>query len=168
MTVKPKVDYTMRPHIVANIVKTFGCGQPVIDAFANGENARFGRHWGPTGEEPDAFNVSWAAAGLLWVNPPWSEMWRVCDKIVKERPHVILIVPDWRDAAWFGLLKHLRDEEIYFPKGMHLFVDMPAVKWGVWAFLFKSYAKIATLEIKPPTTSAKRRTRLKRQRQGQN
>ena len=79
---------------MAKIVAHFGEGVPQCDAFANASNHRFPIWWGCGGVVSDAFPQDWGKI-YLWINPPFSQIVRVIDKLVRDRARAILIVPFW-------------------------------------------------------------------------
>ena len=56
-------------------------GTPLIDVFATPSNARCPVFWDPS---TNAFEKNWKAQGLLWINPPFSEMGATVDKIADD------------------------------------------------------------------------------------
>ena len=74
-------DYAVRKEWVAKIVAHFGEEVPQCDAFANATNHHFPIWWGCGGVVPDAFPQVWGRI-YLWINPPFSQIVHVIDKLV--------------------------------------------------------------------------------------
>jgi hypothetical protein len=143
--VKPKPrwkreTYAVRMHYVEEIVSRLGCQTPCLDAFSLAESKRFERWWGPDSEEvQDAFSVKWthSSCGMLWANPPFSEIQRVVHKLKVDHGHAILVVPKWETAAWWLPLQDLVIRMIEYPAKTKLFelVGMdcyvPSTRWPV-------------------------------------
>ena len=88
-------DYQVDPRLVPLILEALGSPPPVGDAFARPHNALFRQRWGV---EADAFVHSWRPSllGPLWLNPPFSQLSAVEQKIRREGAYVVLICPGWR------------------------------------------------------------------------
>ena len=43
----------------------------------------------------------------LYANPPWTLIGKVLNKITKDGSRVMLVIPHWREAPWYGLLMEL-------------------------------------------------------------
>lgn len=73
---------------------------PEIDCFSTKESAKCDKWWGPgsiLGE--DAMAENWAGKHL-WINPPFSRLRCVVDKIISDQTHAILIMPEWPRCHW--------------------------------------------------------------------
>ena len=89
-------DWQLNPGAAKRLWSVFGT--PEIDAFATQQNALLDEFW--TAED-DALNQNWTNR-FLWMNPPWRIIKRISDKILEEKPKVILICP-----------KHIIPNELY-------------------------------------------------------
>ena len=85
--------YMVKKKFVEEIVGDFG--NPSIEAFADPETHLFPVWWGEGGVQQNAFDQSWdfGKTGLLWMNPPFSMMDRVVEKIKSDMAQCILICP---------------------------------------------------------------------------
>jgi hypothetical protein len=132
-------DYAVRAPHVQTILDHFGL-TPTRDCFANPENRRFEKWWGPGSPEgEDAFLQDWGPEkGLLWMNPPFNIFPQVLEKVRRDQAHVIMIVPAWRRQKFFRLVQEMALDFLKFPKGTHLFErEGKAVRgtdWDVFAF----------------------------------
>ncbi len=69
---------------------------PERDAFANKENKRFKKWYGEGSPDgTDAFEKN-LGGELLWINPSFNLFPRVLDKIVRDKAHAVMIVPNWK------------------------------------------------------------------------
>ena len=85
----------VRDHICA-----FAGFFPRIDAFAERGNSRCPFYWDM---HMDAFKQYWGRH-KLWMNPPFSRLSEVVDKVFEDKASGILIVPVWPSQVWFHLL----------------------------------------------------------------
>ena len=109
------------------------------DCFANTENSLFERFWGPGSPDgEDAFEQSWGE-GVLWMNPPFDLFDRVLDKILRDKAHTILLVPQWQKRKFYHRAQGLALDCLTFPVGAKLFErqgrPVGGIKWPVTIFL---------------------------------
>ena len=71
-----------------------------VDAFAPAKQHLLPRFWDPV---KDAFCQDWSQ-DVLWMNPPFSLLEEVLDKIVREGAQGVLVVPVWTSLPWFDIL----------------------------------------------------------------
>lgn len=74
-----------------------------MDAFACKENAKLPRFWTKTN---DAFSKDWSFE-VLWLNPPFSQMETVVQKILLQQAQGILVIPCWKRYLWFTFLESI-------------------------------------------------------------
>ena len=135
------------------MVEALQVGTPVIDVFAQPSNARCPKFWS---KSDSAFEHSWKAQGLLWMNPPFSKFEEVVNKIEAEGPECLLLVPNWPSAPWFKKVQDLSAKAHFFPAGSRLFETDEGkagpTRWGTWVFYIPSpeTAFISILTIKNP------------------
>ena len=87
-------DYAVRASIVHDVITHFGV-QPTWDGFANAENKRFHKWWGPGslyGE--DAFEQNWAEE-VNWMNPLFDLFPIILENVSRDQAHVLLVLPGW-------------------------------------------------------------------------
>ena len=75
--------------------------------------------WGPDSEAfaVNAFSLDWSLLNLnIYAFPPFSLIDRVLDKIIRERPNILLITPYWPTQPWFPtLLTLVKGQPIRLP-----------------------------------------------------
>ena len=77
--------------------------EPTVDAFASKGNNKLQGFWN---RSDDAFKQDWSEE-LLWMNPPFSKLDQIVQKILLDEAQGILIVPCSHRHSWFtvrGLL----------------------------------------------------------------
>jgi hypothetical protein len=68
----------------------------------------------------NAFSKDWSTLPPMYANPPFSLLGRVLQKIITERPSIMLIAPEWPSRPWWPLL--LQADQIYrLPRSSRLF-----------------------------------------------
>lgn len=86
-------------------------GKPHIDLFASAHNYQCKHYvslhadnkaWGT-----NAFTLNWSNLHVL-IFPPFSLIGRVINKVNRDRPVGILIVPDWPSQPWYPSLRNLQ------------------------------------------------------------
>lgn len=89
----------------------------------------------------DAMEQSWVD-GNLWVNPPFSKIELVLDKIVKDKATGVVILPVWRNQQWWATAMERANEVFLLPPNAGLFspgrIQTPNARphWRVAAFRF--------------------------------
>ena len=127
---------TVRDHICA-----FAGFQPVVDAFADHNNARCPYYWD---ESMDAFQQDWGKH-ILWINPPFSMLPAVVEKIFQDQASGIIVVPVWPSQAWFHKLNACAvawwdlppDKPIYMTRGG--ITIQPRRNWRTRAVIFNAF-----------------------------
>ena len=141
--------YTVTNNIRDKIVNFAGF-TPTVDAFASETNKRFPKHW------EDAFGEDWSSE-ILWMNPPFSMLSDVLDKICLEQARGILVVPEWPSQAWYHVLGAISVDWWEIPHDLPLFqteggVPLPQKNnWHTRAVVFDALAYNKFLQ-KPKTT----------------
>ncbi|EPS62093.1 hypothetical protein M569_12700, partial [Genlisea aurea] len=129
----PGEDYAFLADKFHDVVQALGVGEPKVDVFASPANARCTTCWNP---ENSAFAKQWGAQGLLWINPPFSQLSEVVNKIETDGAECLLVCPDWSARPWFAKAQLLCAKAHFYPPGSRLFeTDKgPAgpTRWGVW------------------------------------
>ena len=114
------VDYFVRTPVVDEIISFFGV-KPELDAFASFSNRRCEKWWGPGSPHgEDAFSQSWSNQ-VLWLNPPFDLLGRVLEKIIADRAHGILVLPDWPRRRYLPKAQDLCMHFIQYPRGFKFF-----------------------------------------------
>ena len=120
---------------------------PEIDVFATVQNARFEKHWTV---EDDAFIQDWSQS-TLWINPPFSRLTSVVDKIVLEASHGVMIVPVWTRFDWWALLGHIAVNWWDIPPDAPFFQDEngnmlpPRPGWNIRVVQFDAFGALEQL-----------------------
>jgi len=112
--------YRLRPHLLHQVLGMSGL-RPEIDAFSCADTKNCDRFWGP--ESPDgcdAFDQRWDQH-ILWFNPPYSKMERVVNKILNDKTHGIVVVPEWTTKTWWQPLQRLVVWRWRLPAGTRAF-----------------------------------------------
>ena len=109
-----------------------------MDVFASKENTRCPEFWD---EGVDAFTQPWKQGRALWINPPFSRLPEVVDKIATEGVRCFLVCPNWPTQKWFALAHEKMTQAYFFPAGSRIFetAEGPSgpTHWGVWVLYFK-------------------------------
>lgn len=132
-----------RPMVNDMLMRLAGRGgqalKPTVDAFGDQELHVCDKWWGPGSEVPDSFKVNWAAEPLLWLNPPFSLMSRVIQKIKEDQATCVLVCPHWTTEPWFQDVMKMSKRSYFYKKGTQLFEVMdgivPGIRWPVWVLL---------------------------------
>ena len=128
--------YAVQPSRVEEITTALEV-VPTVDAFSEGGTARFPRWWGPgSPETTDAFSRPWTSE-VLWVNPPFASYPKILEKIVEDRAHAVLIMPEWHKQDFFHKAKNLEIRSVRFDCHQGLFEvrgkPLPLLRWPVQA-----------------------------------
>ena len=88
----------------------------------------------------DAFNQDWSGL-FLWINPPFSLLDEVVEKIITTDVRAVLIMPDWKHRKFWSKIQALVVEEYHIPAGSRLF-ELPDRKlrptqWASWGYYVK-------------------------------
>ena len=125
---------------MVEILQRLGVETPSVDAFVDTELNLCPRWWGPgSSETENAFDRNWGDESLLWMNPPFSLLPRVVDKIHKDGARVVLIMPLWEDREFFTKIQPMILRKCVYPEGSKVFEQkrkaMPGIRWPVWCVL---------------------------------
>jgi hypothetical protein len=122
-------------HILAHLDVKFE--DLVVDAFANQWNHRVRVWFGPGGIVEDAMTANWKGIGLMWMNPPYSKLAEIIDKIDRERARCVLVVPAWTTEPWWTKLQQMIYKKYWYRVGTSIFElngrEVEGVKWPVVA-----------------------------------
>ena len=116
-------EWKLNEEVFQSIVDIWG--SPDVDMFASRLNAQLDRYvsWGPDpdAEAIDAFSLNWHDE-FMFLNPPFSLLPRVIQKLEMDKGRAILIAPIWKTQAWFaGLTNLLIDNPLKLPRMHRLF-----------------------------------------------
>ena len=130
---------------VRDAICDFAGFTPSVDAFAERGNARFNKFWD---KEADAFRQTWGKH-KLWMNPPFSMLPAVVDKILHDEASGIIIVPVWPKQAWFHTLSPVDvtwwdlppDQPVFMSRGG---ITLPPRRtWRVRAVVFDALGTLS-------------------------
>ena len=131
--------YQVKLSVVEDALHQLGQLQPDTEVFADPRLHMFPRWLGPGSSTPDAFAIPWSDLGLLWCNPPFSQLGKVVSKIRADKARAVLIVPNWQGHQWFQEARDMTQKRVFYPEGSKVFEvehgRVGGVKWGVWALL---------------------------------
>ena len=102
------------------------------------------------------------------VQPPFSDLDAVLEKIKKDEATAILIAPDWRNQKYYSAMWEIAVNYYYYMARQSIFEldNVPAgpTKWGIWAVLLDGWKKseLAPAQTMRDTTSKKRRSRRRK------
>ena len=102
ITDENKDDWKLNPDLFSYVSKQFG--ECSIDAFASENNSHLERFWT---KKADVFSKNWGKEPRLWINPPFSMINEVIQKIKEDGATATLITPNWDNAKWFKLAEQL-------------------------------------------------------------
>ena len=140
-------DWQLHPRLFEDYEDRWG--PHTIDRFASANNThctRFNSRWlDPKTEAVDALARPWRVhpvTGALersWLNPPWSELPDVIQKLREEGAAATVVAPCWASASWFPDLMEMSTEVDVLPpesdmfllgkRGSHAPLDKPG--WSV-------------------------------------
>ena len=106
-------------------------GQHTIDRFASNQNShlkRFNsRFWEPGSEGIDALAQDWHCENNF-INPPWTLLPKVVEKIIQEKAWATVVAPVWPSQHWFQKLQTIvADTPIFLPRDKQTFIYMGAL-----------------------------------------
>jgi hypothetical protein len=131
---------------VKEILFRLNVEEPTLDAFATEENHRFPTWFGRGGVVADSFTASWGAVPLLWANPPYSQLDRVVEKVIGERARAVLVVPGWREEAWWKRLQPYVKKSWHYAVKTEVFElagkRVEGIRWPLWAYLVDARAAV--------------------------
>jgi hypothetical protein len=98
----------------------------------------------------NAFSRDWSALPPMYANPPFSLLGRVLQKIVAERPSILLIAPEWPSRPWWPLL--LEADQIYrLPRSSRLFSFLGRfhypLKWSPLVAVFLARHSRSSIQV---------------------
>ena len=115
---------------------------PEVDVFAQKENAQFPEYWTP---QDDAFSKDWGDGRFLWMNPPFSKLHQVVQKIIMDQARGIIVVPVWKQQQWFWALGEVAVDWWDIPQDTPIFKDNTGTVfpqrpgWTTRVILFDAY-----------------------------
>jgi hypothetical protein len=93
----------------------------------------------------DAFSINWSRLPPLYANPPFSLLGRVLQKILEDRPEIMLIAPLWQSRPWYPMLLQA-DQLFRLPRFKNLFSflgkEFRAPNWQAVVAIFRRHPKI--------------------------
>ena len=142
---KCKAAWHTETYVVLNDVRDQICAFagfiPLIESFASNTNACCYYYWD---KNDDAFTKNWGEH-KLWLNPPFSRLQEVVDKIFNDTASGILIVPVWPSKTWFHLLGLIAITWWDLPEDKPIFMTeggttlRPSTSWRTRAVIFDAF-----------------------------
>lgn len=131
--------YACRQGIINDILMRLSLPKPSVDMFSDEQNARFEKRCGPGADIEDAFQVDWGRQGLMWMNPPYSQLQKTVNKMIVDRGVGIMLLPDWRSCQWWTDIQPYVVKRHWYAPGVKVFevagTDFSeGTKWPVWAY----------------------------------
>ena len=130
--------YMVRRPMVNDILMRLRAGTPSVDGFGDSQLHVWPRWWGPgSAEAQDAFGVYWGNEPLLWLNPPFTMLNAVVNKLREDHGVAILIMPHWCNQHFYEAIKPFVKRKHYYDAGTKLFETesgpVGGTAWPVWA-----------------------------------
>ena len=129
--------YSIARYIAKDLIRKYN---PTTDAFASSWNHILPEWWSwrhhPGASAVDAFAQRWKIRGkLLYINPPWTLIPKVLQKLIRDQATAVIVVPDWPGVAYRKLLTTgwVKVERLEPHRGMFWTntKPMPAPRWGL-------------------------------------
>ena len=141
---KPFENNQVRPHMLADIFLRLKLvrERPSVDAFASPELHLFSVWFGPGSlyfSDDISFTVDWLTKDLRWMNPPFSRLKEVVDKLYHDQARAVLVFSHWTSHEWFNKLRYITKEKYDYRPGTKLFESqsgpMPGTRWPCYVAL---------------------------------
>ena len=115
----PRSNWMLNPKLFHKINQLY---KHDCDAFATASNTQIpNAYW--TFEE-DAFKQDWTGK-RLWINPPWSLIDKVIDKLIQDQAVATIITPKWDNKKWYNKLRAISiASPIILPRSHDLFLPL--------------------------------------------
>ena len=84
-------DYAVREPVLQDVLRELQLRRPDRDLFSSETNRRCPKFFN---EADRALERPWTGE-FFWCNPPFSLLTLVVEKILSERPEILIVVPDW-------------------------------------------------------------------------
>ena len=98
--------------------------KPSADMFASRTHHQlpryFSRHPDPQAVATDAFRQNWQAEHQPYINPPWSLINQVIQKLCREGVRAMLVIPEWPNAKWYPKLCRITEKMILLTEPCYL------------------------------------------------
>jgi hypothetical protein len=116
-------DWRLNPSVFMMLDRRWGPHD--VDRFASARNSQLPRfnshHWDVGTEAVNAFNQSWSLTNS-YMNPPFSLISQVLEKIRQDRATVTIVVPAWVGRPWWPLLVSMASDFLLLPRRPDLFL----------------------------------------------
>ena len=84
----------------------------------------------------NSFNYHWDLDVVLYINPHWSILDHVIDKIIADKNTVLLVTPRWFEVSWYKKLTNLQLERRHWNQAIYLDKKGSLQKTPRWATVF--------------------------------
>ena len=130
--------YMVRQPMVHDILVRLRAGTPTIDGFGDDKLHVWPRWWGPGSvEAEDAFTMNWSKEPLLWLNPPFTLLNAVVQKLQEDQAVAILVMPHWCNQEFYEAVKPFIVRKHFYKAGSMMFEtesgSVGGTPWPVWA-----------------------------------
>jgi hypothetical protein len=154
-----KESYTLVPRVKKEVLEALEVDELnlKVDLFANHQNFQEPKY---CTRQNNAFFYDWSKLvddkGLVWCNPPFTQLDRVLTKLALEPTRMVLVCPDWGDCHWRRLLESMACAQVRVPSGMGLYRSdfnekpMPPPQWSTIVSVLDSQAKVVPIEQLDP------------------
>ena len=149
MRVPLSEEYRLRTHLVEEVLSATGV-QPDLDGFSAEYNKNFPKWWGPGSPDGEDSMVKFWGESTLWLNPPYTMMEHVVQKLRCDHAHAIVVVPCWPTEGWYSALLEMQVWQWILPKRSRAFElrGKPSgpTKWPVGIFVVCGAPQKCSLE----------------------
>ena len=152
--------YTLTDDIKSDALQKLGVSRAEFstDLFANLVNAQENIF---CTRKNSAFFYSWSALcenGILWANPPFSQLERVLCKIVQDPCRIVLVTPNWKGPSWERILNKIAQSQFVVEPGTPLYkgdwdgTPLPSPNWEtVVSYIDTTKYNVSLDECNPKT-----------------
>ena len=116
-------DWRLNPEVFAELDRDFG--PHTIDRFASVTSAqlpRYNSRWrDPFTEGVDSLSLDWRGENN-YVNPPWTLLPQLAQKLVENPVPCTIVCPFWTGAPWYQQLRDLASEVRVYPPRYNFFL----------------------------------------------
>ena len=98
--------------------------KPSADMFASDTHHQLPRYYSknydPKAVRTNAFSIDWNLEAYPYVNPPWSLIPKVLEKVAKEQVRIMLVIPYWPSADWYPVFQRMHVRSIILEEPIYL------------------------------------------------
>ena len=98
--------------------------KPSADLFASSTHHQLPRYYSkdydPKAVRTNAFSIDWNLESHPYVNPPWSLIPKVLNKVENEQVKIMLVIPHWPHADWYPQFQRMHIRSIILEDPIYL------------------------------------------------